>query len=52
LLGFLPLTPLIGAMRSVMLEGASLVSLGPQILMIVAWAVVTFAMALRWFRWT
>jgi ABC-type multidrug transport system permease subunit len=51
-LGLLPLTPLIAAMRSVMLEGAGLLSLGPQILMIVAWGVITFAMAVRWFRWT
>ncbi len=48
----LPLTPLLSAMRSVMLEGAGLVSLVPEMAMLAAWAVVTFALALRWFRWT
>jgi ABC-type multidrug transport system permease subunit len=47
----LPLTPLIQAMRRVMLEGAVLADLGVQIAYIVAWGVVTFALALRWFRW-
>lgn len=51
LLAVLPLTPLIHALRSVMLEGASLWSLGPQLALILAWGCVTFALALRWFRW-
>lgn len=51
LLSLLPLTPLIQALRSVMLEGASLLSLGPQLALILAWGSVTFALALRWFRW-
>jgi ABC-type multidrug transport system permease subunit len=51
LLAVLPLTPLIHALRSVMLEGASLGSLGPQLALILAWGCVTFALALRWFRW-
>jgi hypothetical protein len=34
-----------------MLEGASLLSLGPQLALIVAWGIVTFALALRYFRW-
>lgn len=50
-LSVLPLTPLIHALRSVMLEGASLVSLGPQLALILAWGSVSFALALRWFRW-
>ena len=33
----LPLTPLIHALRSVMLEGTSLLALGPQLALIVAW---------------
>jgi ABC-2 type transport system permease protein len=51
LLAVLPLTPLIHALRSVMLEGAGLWSLGPQLALILAWGCVTFALALRWFRW-
>ena len=51
-LAVLPLTPLIGALRGVMLEGATLFSLGPQILLMALWGLVTFALALRWFRWS
>ena len=51
LLAALPLTPLISAMRAVMLEGASLGDILPQIAIVAAWGVVTFALALRWFRW-
>jgi ABC-type multidrug transport system permease subunit len=52
LLKLLPLTPLIGALRSVMMEGAGLMELGPQIGLILAWGVISFALALRWFRWS
>jgi ABC-type polysaccharide/polyol phosphate export permease len=51
LLSALPLTPLIGAMRGIMLEGTSLFALGPQLVAILAWGIVTFALALRCFRW-
>jgi len=47
----LPLTPLIDALRAVMLEGASLVSQGPEIAILAGYAVVTFALALYLFRW-
>jgi ABC-type polysaccharide/polyol phosphate export permease len=48
----LPLTPLISALRAVMLEGAGLESLTRELAIIIAWGGVTFALALRWFRWT
>lgn len=48
----LPLTPLIHALRGVMLEGATLVAISTDVLLIAAWGVGTFALALRWFRWT
>ncbi len=51
-LKLLPLTPLNAALRGVMLEGASLLSLAPEISLIVAWGVVSFVIALRIFRWT
>jgi ABC-type multidrug transport system permease subunit len=51
ILTILPLTPLIQALRAVMLEGAGLLTLGPQLGLIVVWGAVTFALALRWFRW-
>jgi ABC-type multidrug transport system permease subunit len=47
----LPLTPLISTLRSVMLEGASLAELIAPIAVMTAWSVVSFALALRWFRW-
>ena len=50
-LSVLPLTPLITALRGVMLEGTSLFALGPQLALIIAWGVITFALALRLFRW-
>jgi ABC-2 type transport system permease protein len=47
----LPLTPLIAALRAVMQEGKSLAELAVPIGIMTAWAVVSFALALRWFRW-
>lgn len=47
----LPLTPLIDALRAVMLEGAALATQLPQLGILAGWAVLTFALALRWFRW-
>ncbi len=48
---FLPLTPLIDALRAVMLEGVALSSLWQEILMMTVWGLATFALALKWFRW-
>jgi ABC-type multidrug transport system permease subunit len=47
----LPLTPLIDALRAVMLDGATLASQWPELLIISAWGLVTFVAALRIFRW-
>jgi ABC-type multidrug transport system permease subunit len=47
----LPLTALIDSLRAVMQEGASLASQMPQVGVLAAWAIVTFFLALRWFRW-
>jgi ABC-type multidrug transport system permease subunit len=47
----IPLTPLIDAMRAVMLEGASLADQWAQIAILAAWGLGSFALALRWFRW-
>jgi ABC-type multidrug transport system permease subunit len=47
----IPLTPLLDALRAVMLEGANLASQLPQIGILLAWGTITFALALRWFRW-
>jgi ABC-type multidrug transport system permease subunit len=48
----LPLTPLIEALRNVSLEGQSLWAQWPQLGILTAYAVGSFALALRWFRWT
>ncbi len=48
----IPLTPLINSLRAVYLEGATLASQWPEIAILAAWGVVTFILALKWFRWT
>ena len=50
-LALLPLNPLVHALRSVMLEGASLWTLGGDVALIAAWGGLCFALGLRWFRW-
>ena len=47
----LPLTQLNDALREVMLEGASLAAIAWRLGILAAYAVVTFLLALRWFRW-
>ncbi|MCA9076991.1 MAG: ABC transporter permease [Planctomycetaceae bacterium] len=47
----LPLTPLISALRRVMLEGVGITAIGTEMGIILVWGVVTFALALRVFRW-
>jgi ABC-type multidrug transport system permease subunit len=51
-INLLPLTPLINALRAVILEGQSLFQLWPQVVILMAWGVVTFTLSLKWFRWT
>ena len=48
----LPLTQTAGALRRVILEGAGLVDVAPALAILAAWAVVTFVLALRYFKWT
>ena len=47
----LPLTALNDALRAVMLDGASLAGVSGELLILSAWAIVSFAIALRLFRW-
>ena len=47
----LPLTALNDALRAVTLEGASLVSQSPQLLLVAAWGGISFLVGLRLFRW-
>ena len=48
----LPLTQLVNALRRVILEGAGLLDVAPALAILAAWGIVTFALALRFFRWT
>jgi ABC-type multidrug transport system permease subunit len=47
----LPLTALNDALRAVMLEGAGLAAVAPELLNLGLWGVVTFVLALKLFRW-
>lgn len=47
----LPLTALNDGLRAVVLDGAGLAAVGPDLAILAAWTVGTFAVALRWFRW-
>ena len=47
----LPLTQLNQAIREVMLEGASLADVAVRLAVLLAYGVVTFTLALKWFRW-
>ena len=47
----LPLTALIDAFRAVMLDGASLPAIASELLILSAWTIASFTIALRMFRW-
>jgi ABC-2 type transport system permease protein len=51
LVNLLPLTALNQVLRGIMLEGSSLAPYWPQLLLLTAYGVATFSMALRIFRW-
>jgi hypothetical protein len=51
LIQVIPLTPLNDALRAVMLEGSTLAAQLPRLGIMTAWGVVSFVLALRWFRW-
>jgi hypothetical protein len=47
----LPLTQLNNALRAVILEGASLHTQVYPLAILAAWGLISYALALRWFRW-
>lgn len=47
----LPLTGLVNGLRAVMLQGASLVDIWPQLALLVGYLMIGLAVALRVFRW-
>ena len=48
----LPLTALNDALRATILEGTPLTGQAGRILILVVWGGISFALALKWFRWT
>ena len=48
----LPLTALNDALRATILEGSSIGSQTGRLLVLVVWGGISFAAALKWFRWT
>jgi ABC-2 type transport system permease protein len=48
----LPLTALNDALRATILEGSSLPSQSGRLLVLAIWGGISFAAALKWFRWT
>ncbi|MGO9084778.1 MAG: ABC transporter permease [Candidatus Sulfotelmatobacter sp.] len=48
----LPLTALNDALRASILEGTPLLHLWPRLLVMILWGGISFALALKWFRWT
>jgi ABC-2 type transport system permease protein len=48
---YMPLTYVNEALRAVVNDGASVTSLGPEMLGMGVWAVITFVLAIRLFRW-
>jgi len=47
----LPLTPVIDSLRALMMDGKSITTLGPEIIVMVLWSVIPFVIALAIFRW-
>jgi ABC-2 type transport system permease protein len=48
----LPLTALNDALRASVLEGASLAAQATRLLVLCIWGILSYFLALRWFRWT
>lgn len=48
---FIPLTPIIESLRMIITENASLMDLGTEVGIILAWTVIVYAIAFKVFRW-
>jgi len=48
----LPLTALNDALRATILQGSPLITQSGRLLVLILWGGISFALALRWFRWT
>lgn len=47
----LPLTPVVDGARLIATEGRTIFEIGPQVGLLVAWAIIIYAIAFRVFRW-
>lgn len=48
---YMPLTPVIDGSRKIITQGAHLTNVGPELGLIVAWAIIIYIIAFRVFRW-
>ena len=48
---YIPLTPLADGMRGVAIDGASVMQVGPQIIGLLIWGVISCTIAVKLFRW-
>ncbi len=51
ILRYLPLSALNDALRELMLDGAGLIAIAPELLIQLAWLAITFPLSLKIFRW-
>jgi ABC-2 type transport system permease protein len=52
LISVLPLTALINGLRAIILDGASMASLGSECAILLAWGLVSFVLSIKLFRWS
>ena len=48
---FIPLTPIIDALRLIVTENASLIDLWPQLAIVIGWIIIIYLIAFKVFRW-
>lgn len=48
---YLPLSPVVDGLRAITAEGATIFSLGPELLIIAIWTLVIYFVAIKLFRW-
>ena len=48
---FIPLTAIVDGLRLILTEGVTIIGLGPQLLVITAWSLALYALAIRAFHW-
>lgn len=51
IVNFMPLTPIIEGLRYIITDGATLIDLGPQLLVMGIWILIVYIVGFRTFRW-